>query len=580
MVKVIFILFILVLTSCKNENDPNYLIILIENLNSKAIYCDTEENQKKRSGFQVICDEFHKFTHVYTTSTQGLPALTSLLTGLYPYDHKVRFNTENYLAPEFQTFIEAAKENENYKTRFISGGQPFFRKSGIHQGFDLFDDHISSEKDMRSLNENLEIFFSQLQNEKKKKHISMIHVSDLKYTFKETQNELAETRNLTFDSQIEEVDEKLFYLFSKLKSEKSWDDLKVFIIGLNGLPNVDINSEFSQLNLKSDSTQVAFYFKDVKKNAINVKPQVVNTVLSLKEIGEMFKNSFQKNKIEFKPKIKSESSESELELKSESNVRAEASAETNEQGANFKDFDIENVKEINEKRSDYIVIESAWAKSNQLGDIRAAIIDENYLFIFDKQIQLFNRLSDSNEQYPQPINGFLVERIKRYEKFLFERNYQLFEKSKKLKLVLNDFNLLIKEDYDQNYRSEFYDYFKLLSLIEKKDLSQIELMINKNPFLKKDDCLNGYPKLFNSNRVKRSCHHLASRLFLDFINPELSNNKDLKFFVQNELSSLQIIKNLYRINLKLNMDYFPISTFKMENIKPYIILTLGYFPTN
>lgn len=560
MVKVIFILFILVLSSCKNKNDPNYLIILIENLNSKAIYCDSEENQKKRSGFQVICDEFHKFTHVYTTSTQGLPALTSLLTGLYPYDHMVRFNTENYLTPKFQTFIEDAKENENYKTRFISGGQPFFRKSGIHQGFDLFDDHISSEKDMRSLYENLDIYFNQLQSEKKKKHISMIHVSDLKYTFKETQNELAETRNLTFDSQIEEVDEKLFYLFSKLKSEKSWDNLKVFIIGLNGLPNVDINAEFAQLNLKSDSTQVAFYFKDVKKNAINVKPQVVNTVLSLKDIGEMFKNSFQKTK------TKSESSENKAKI--------------NEQAANFKDFDIEKVKKINEERSDYIVIESAWAKSNQLGDIRASIIDENYLFIFDKQLQLFNRLSDSNEQYPQPINGFLVERIKKYEKFLFEKKYQAFEKSKNLNLVLNDFNLLIKENYGQNYRSEFYDYFKLLSLIEKKDLAQIELMINKNPDLKKDECLNGFPKLFVRNGKKRSCHHLASRLFLDYINPELSNNKDLKFFVQSELSSLQIIRNLYRKNLKLNLDYFPISTFKIENIKPYIILTLGSSPTN
>ncbi len=566
MVKVIFILFILVLSSCKNKNDPNYLIILIENLNSKAIYCDTEENQKKRSGFQVVCDEFHKFTHVYTTSTQGLPALTSLLTGLYPYDHKVRSNTENYLTPEFQTFIEDAKENENYKTRFISGGQPFFRKSGIHQGFDLFDDHISSEKDMRSLNENLEIYFSQLQNEKKKKHISLIHVSDLKYTFKETQNELAETRNLTFDSQIEEVDEKLFFLFSKLKSEKSWDNLKVFIIGLNGLPNVDINAEFSQLNLKSDSTQVAFYFKDVKKNAINAKPQVVSTVLSLKDIGEMFKNSFQKTKTESESYESSESSESREKI--------------NEQAANFKDFDIEKVKEINQERSDYIVIESAWAKSNQLGDIRAAIIDENYLFIFDKQFQLFNRLSDSNEQYPQPLNGFLVERIKRYEKYLFEKNYQLFEKSKNLKSVLNDFNLLIKENYSQNYRSEFYEYFKLLSLIEKKDLAQIELMINKNPDLKKDECLNGYPKLFISIGKKRNCHHLASRLFLDYIDPELSNNKDLKVFVQSELSSLQVVRNLYRKNLKLNLDYFPIATFKVENIRPYIILTLGHFPTN
>jgi hypothetical protein len=541
MVKVILVLFILVLTSCKKDPQPNYLFILIENLNSKTIYCDAEESQKTRSGLQIICDEFNKFTHVYTTSVQTLPALSSLLTGLYPYSHNVRSNTDNFLSPEFKTFIESAKESENYKTHFISGGQPFFRKGGIHQGFDIFDDHIISEKDMRPLKESLSIYFDILKEEKFENHISMIHVSDLKYPFKETQNDLGETRNLTFDSQLEEIDEKLFHLFSKLKSEKTWENTKVFIIGLNGLPNPDFNLEYQPLSLKSDNTQVGFYFKDIKKNSINSKPQTINTALSLKDIGQMLNNSFNKD---------------------------------NKQSANFQKFDVEKIEAYKKETSDYIVIESAWAKSNQLAEIRSAIVDENHLFIFDRKTQIFNKLSDSNEQYPQPINASLKEKVTAYEKYLTEKNFQPFSKTKELENAINEIELLSKGDYNQQDHSEFYSYFSLLSFIEKKDISRVEALLKKYPHLKSDPCLNNYPKIFAVPNLKKNCQNPVSSLFIDFANPAKSGNKDLKNLVLNEIINFNILKNLYRRNLKLNLDYYPINTFKLDLLKPYIILTL------
>lgn len=535
MVKVILILFVLVLTACNKDSQPNYLFILVENFNSKTIYCNNDETIKTRSGFDVICDEFNRFTHVYTTSIQALPAYASLLTGLYPYSHNVRTNSDSFLSPEFKTHIEALKEKKNYHTSFISGGEPFFRKSGIHQGFDVFDDHITSDKDFRPIKEQLPIFFDQLKEDRNSHFFTVMHVADLKYPLKETQNELGEIRNLTFESQIEEVDEKLFLLFKKMKSEKVWDNTKVFIIGLNGKPNIDFNLDFSQLSLKSDNTQVAFYFKDVKKNAINSKPQTINTLLSFKDIGSIFLNHFSSTSTQ----NKTESSE------------------------------LKELESFKKPSDEYLVIESAWAKSNTVGEIRAAIIDENQLFIYDKQMLLYNKLSDSNEQYPQPINNHSKDKVNNYVEYLLAKNFVTFDLTKEATQFISDIEALNRSDFSSNKRSEFYDYFLLLNYIEKKDLKKIDEIKKKYSVLQEDSCLKYFPSTILSSGYKKKCPSTLFNFFVDYSLQQKSVDKEMKAQFLTEVSNFNILKNAYRKNLMTDLDYFKRELFKVENLKDY-----------
>lgn len=534
MVKVILILFLLVLTGCNKDSQPNYLFILVENLNSKTIYCNNDETFKTRSGYDIICDEFNRFTHVYTTSIQALPAYASLLTGLYPYSHNVRTNSDSFLSPEFKTHIEALKEKQNYHTSFISAGEPFFRKSGIHQGFDVFDDHITSDKDFRPIKEQLTIFFDQLKEERNSSFFTVIHVADLKYPLKETQNELGESRNLTFESQVEEVDEKLFQLFKKMKTEKVWDNTKIFIIGLNGKPNIDFNLDFSQLSLKSDNTQVAFYFKDIKKNAMNSKPQTINTLLSFKDIGSIFLNHFSnpaQNKLE-SPELK----------------------------------ELESFKKPNDE---YLVIESAWAKINSVGEIRSAIIDENQLFIYDKQMLLYNKLSDSNEQYPQPINGHSKGKVDNYVEYLSSKNFESFSLSKEANQLISDIEALNRGDFTSSKRSEFYDYFALLSYIERRDLKKLDEIKKKYPTLQDDACLKYFPSAILSSGYKKKCSSQLFNFFVDYSLQQKTADKELKIQFLNEVSIFNILKNAYRKNLMTDLDYFKKDQFKVESLKDY-----------
>lgn len=539
MVKVILILFMLSLMACNKETNSNYLFILVENLNSKTIYCNNDDAQKSRSGFEIICEEFNRFTHVYTTSTQALPAYASLLTGLYPYSHNLRTNMDSYLSSEFKTNIEVLKENKNYRTYFLSGGEPFFRKSGIHQGFDIFDDHINSEKDFRPLKEQVSLFFDVLKERRETPFLGVIHIVDLKHPLKETQNELGESRNLSFESQLEEVDEKLFQLFRRMKAEKIWDNTKIIVVGLNGKPNINFNLDFPPLSLKSDNTQVGFYFKDIKKNTINTKPQTINTALSLKDIGRIFTTSFSQRKMGL-------AAISELE----------------------------ELEKFEKNADEYIVIESSWAKINTVGEIRSAIIDENQLFIFDKQLQLYNKLSDGNEQYPQPINLHLKDKIENYIQYLKEKNFEAFSFTSELYQLISDIDSLNKGDYTASKRTELYDYFSLLYYIEKKDLKKIEEIRKRYSFLLDDPCLKNFPSAMLAAGNKKKCPDALSNFFVEHALQQKNPEKENRIQFLNEFNNFNILKNTYRRNLRINLDYYKKDHFKLENLKSYFYLAL------
>ncbi|MCB0368327.1 MAG: sulfatase-like hydrolase/transferase [Bdellovibrionales bacterium] len=537
MVKVILILFLLILTSCKNTPNANYLFLVVEHFNSKTIYCNYGDDDVQRSGFETICNEFNKFTHVYTTSIQGLPALSSLLTGLYPYESHVRANTQNFLSTDKISFVELAKKNYDYSTFFISGGQPLFRKGGIHQGFDFFEDHITSDKDMRSFKENLNIFLETLEFEKNKSHLSMIHISDLKYPFKMTQNEYGEIRNLTYDSQLEEVDETLNKLFKELKRRKLWDNTKIFIIGLNGHPDSEFNLEFPHLSLKSDNSQIGFYFKDIKRNSITEKPQTINKTLSLRDIGKFLLNSFKKKKKNL---------------------------------ISFENFDIDKINNLSDSEPDYKIIESSWAMENSLGNIRSAIVDENQLFIYDKTNKIYNKLSDNNELYSQPINNILEKKILKYTDFLLSKDFKSFSQTDDLKDKIQEIKWLKSDIYSKKNRSEFYDFFALLHFIESKNIPQIQAIIEKYPFLKNEPCLNHFPDIYKDPSTKKNCQDPLSRLFLNSLSLGKHDARSIRF--QNEITDFNTIKIIYTENLKLNLDYFNLNDFKLNKIKSYILL--------
>ncbi|WP_374077397.1 sulfatase-like hydrolase/transferase [Bdellovibrio bacteriovorus] len=378
--KIIFTLLLtalsLVQISCKTNDKKSVLIIAVDELTITDVTCSQEEVE--RSGFQLLCNESVRFTHAFSPSTLSVPALASLMTGLYPYQHKIRHNSGPGLAAELELVSEVALK-QDYRTSFFSGGAPVFRRSGLNQGFELFDDNIipGFTSLFRPFKKNSEAFMQWLkQDVDSESFLSVIYAPDLLFTTTETVTDLGETRNLSFESQIDELDESLYELFQSLKSSNRWDQTTVILVGLNGHTSNDRYRELSPLNLHGENTQVALFIKPSQKKkrdeAIHWK---VDQNVSLVDVGRTL-----------------------FELLGESIV--------DNGNPSFPTHSLLDVlKNPNTSGADDrpMLIESGWAMWRKAGPLRTAGISNHVLYINDEKPLLYNTLVDRFEVNPLPL---------------------------------------------------------------------------------------------------------------------------------------------------------------------------------
>lgn len=351
------------------------LVIAVDELTFTDITCRQEDAE--RSGFQSFCNESVRFTHAYTPSLLSVPALSSALTGLYPYQHKVRHNGAPGLAPEYETIAEVALR-QDYRTSFFSGGAPVFRRSGLHQGFELFDDNVipNFPSLFRPFKKNSDAFTSWLKQEVGgDSFFTVIYVPDLIFTTTQTVTELGEARNLSFESQLDELDETLYELIQNLKKSKRWDSTMVVLMGLNGHTTSERYKELSPLNLHGENTQVALFIKPSqprkRDQAIHWK---IDQNVSLVDVGRTL-----------------------YEVLGVSSVEADSSFPATSLSGVLKS---PNATWPEDRP---ILLETGWGLWRKAGPLRTAAISNHVLYINDEKPLLYNTLVDRFEINPLPL---------------------------------------------------------------------------------------------------------------------------------------------------------------------------------
>lgn len=251
--------------SLPNREQTSVLVIAVENLGVNQLNCNRDTRTNTRSGFDLLCEESVRFTHSFTPSILSGPALASILTAQYPAVHGLRHHGRSALSNKMQTLAEVAQK-KSYATSFFSGGAPILRKHNLQQGFEVFDDNFSPTLSsfFRPLSKTEPLFLNWLKDIGKQPFFSVIYAPDLMFPSTETFNDLGEARNLSLESQLEELDETLYSYFHELKVRNKWDNTLVVLVGLNGPPqkrwNVALNA-----NLFSERSQVALLMKPTHK---------------------------------------------------------------------------------------------------------------------------------------------------------------------------------------------------------------------------------------------------------------------------------------------------------------------------
>lgn len=376
----IFTLFLLSLVqlSCQVNDKPSVLIIAVDELSVSDVNCNQDQASELHSGFHLLCKESVRFTHAYTPSTLTVPALSSMLTGLYPFQHGIRHNGGPGLAPELDLASELALRKE-YRTSFFSGGAPVFRRTGLNQGFEVFDDNLLPNFSalFRPFKKDGAQFLQWLKHEAGiAPFFSVIYVPDLAFTTTVTTTDLGETRNLSFESQVDELDESLYEFIHQLKAAGRWDKTTVILVGLSGHNTEDRKGELPTTNLHSENTQVALLIKPAQSKtrdeAIYWK---IDQNVSLVDVGRTL-----------------------YDLLGETIL--------DDENVDFPSHSLMNVLKnptTHWPEDRPMLLESGWALWRNAGPLKTAAISNHVLFINDQNPHLYNTLVDRFEVNPLPM---------------------------------------------------------------------------------------------------------------------------------------------------------------------------------
>lgn len=367
---ILFLIAGLAQTACQRGDKKSVILIAVDDLPVSDVSCARENAPESKASLDLLCRESVRFTHAFSPSPLGVPAIASVLTGLYPFQHQLHHNGQG-LSPTFTTIAEAAVQ-KRYRTAFFSGGAPVLRKSGLNQGFEVFDDSIVPDLTSftRPFSRSIIQFDQWLKQEVGgSSFFAVFYVPDLIFTNTETASDIGELRNFSYESQLEEFNEALNKLIASLKKSNRWDQTTLILTGLNGHTSSDRPGEISTLNLHSENTQVLLLIKPSQQKrdeGINWK---IDKNVSLVDVGRTLFDILQ---VPFP-------AENSPDFPSESLAALLTQAENN----------------LSEER--LILLESAWADWRGLSNTRTALIKNHLLYLNDEEPRVYNTLVDRLE---------------------------------------------------------------------------------------------------------------------------------------------------------------------------------------
>lgn len=377
----ISIAIMIALVSCElpRENQSSVLVVAVEGLSFDSLSCDADEiTDRTFDGIRPFCEEAVRFSHAFAPSTMSQATMSSLMTGLYPFDHGVHHNGSDFLSAKFRTLAEGAL-SKGYHTLFVSGGAPIWRKSGLAQGFEVFDDtmDISLGNYYRPAGEVVKLAINWIDHESPSNpFLGVLFLSDLQFPQITTRTREGEVREKTADAQLEEVAESLGSLVSWLKKKHRWNSTHIVLVGLNSLDHRDTETEPKPLSLKSLSVQVSLFIKPARKERDNVIQWAVDKSVSLVDVG---KTMFQWLGLESPP-----SSIPELEPESLVNAVSQSA--------------------VSWKEDRILLSETAWPDWLEGSGTRWAIRQNHFLYMNDQRPMIFNTLTDRLEVLPLKLS--------------------------------------------------------------------------------------------------------------------------------------------------------------------------------
>ncbi len=130
---------------------PNVLLIVVDTLRADHLSC-YGWGERTSPNIDRIASEGVLAERMICQAPQTLPSFCTILTGTYPPTHGVRANGRFALSPDAITAAELFRE-QGYRTGAILAGFPLDSRFGLDQGFESYDDEMTSHRPMAGMKE-------------------------------------------------------------------------------------------------------------------------------------------------------------------------------------------------------------------------------------------------------------------------------------------------------------------------------------------------------------------------------------------------------------------------------------------
>ena len=121
------------------DPDQNVLLVTIDTLRADAT--SAYGGPAQTPNLDRLASRGARFTFAHSHAVVTLPSHTSILSGLFPYEHGMRDNSGFRVRPGTETLATRLK-GRGFATGAFVGGFPLTKRFGLTPGFDVYDDQM------------------------------------------------------------------------------------------------------------------------------------------------------------------------------------------------------------------------------------------------------------------------------------------------------------------------------------------------------------------------------------------------------------------------------------------------------
>lgn len=275
--------FALYFTSYRSKS-PLVVLLGVEGLNQEQSPCkDPLASSLNLEHLSLFCKEGVQLTKAFAPTTMSQATWASVFSGRRLEAHSVVHNGAQFLSNTVVTLAEEAVLR-GWRTAFFSGGPPLLAKSGLQQGFEVFDDLIPSDTLYRPSLKLLEQVESYIWKQSRPTLVS-VFLADMQFPHIKVFSSLDE-KELPREaaSQKQKLIVAIDGFLGRLYEHKKHSSLRVVLFGLNG-PFRPREKRLAQENLHRERVQVPVIF-----SSESVSKESVNELFSLTQIYDLALN--------------------------------------------------------------------------------------------------------------------------------------------------------------------------------------------------------------------------------------------------------------------------------------------------